>query len=119
MTEGVEIYKETQSTIKIAGGTLPKGAARCAFHYLHKQMLPIDFMSIGANANQQATKAMSIFCHMVKKAPEFAGIAVAFQPLLFKTYTSDEEEKSVTIWRTILLEPKEGEVEEIVKADEV
>ncbi len=83
----VPFYKDHPSTIRIAGSTLPKGAGRCAFHYLQKQMLPIDFMCIGGNANQQATKAMGIFCYMVDTSPEFSTIAVAFRPLMFKTYT--------------------------------
>ncbi len=104
----IPVYIETPSTIKVAGGTIPKGAGRCAFHYLQQSKLPIDFMVIGANANQQATKAMGIFCYMVTNAPEFAGIQVAFQPLLYKTLThsdTNEKFKSVTVWRTIILEP--------------
>jgi hypothetical protein len=103
----LELYKECASTIRVAGKTLPKGAGRCAFHYLQKGMLPIDFMCIGANANQQATKAMGIFCHMVKHSPEFNNIRVAFEPFPVRTLTgeADKQMKSATIWRTVIYEP--------------
>lgn len=107
----IEFYEEKPSTIRVAGSTIPKSAGRCAFHYLQKQMFPIDFMAIGANANQQATKAMGIFRFMVENAPEFAGIFVAFQPFLYKTTTHDrggDRDKSVTVWRTIIIEPKKS-----------
>lgn len=109
--QAIPRYEPHEGTIKVAGGTLPKGAGRCAFHYLQKQMFPIDFMAIGANANQQATKAMGIFAYMVKNSPEFTGMGVAFEPLLFKTDTEDRQthehkDKSVTIWRTVVFESK-------------
>jgi hypothetical protein len=104
-------YVDHPGTIKIAGGTLPKGAGWCAFCYLSRGISPIDFMCIGANANQQATKAMGVFRFLVETKSEFVQMEVAFQPLLFKTETSDPVTKdvrlkSVTIWRTITLERK-------------
>ena len=107
----VPLYADHPGTIKIAGATSPKGAGWCAFRYLQKSLLPIDFMCIGANANQQATKAMGIFCFIVNNAEEFNTVEVAFQPLMFRTSTTDPitkqvKDKSVTIWRTLILEKK-------------
>lgn len=108
-------YDEHEGTIKIAGSTLPKGAGRCAFHYLQKSIFPIDFMCIGANAGQQATKAMGIFRHMVDNNPDMKGLAVAFQPFLYKTetidpHTQERKDKSVTIWRTVVFSPQEQKI---------
>lgn len=109
----VPFYREHPGTIKVAGATAPKGSGRCAFHYLQKSNLPIDFMVIGANANQQATKAMSIFRFMVEHAPEFQSLSVSFQPFLYRTLTHDEtgeHSKSITVWRTVIFEtPKQNE----------
>jgi hypothetical protein len=108
-SEGVEYYKEHSGTIKIAGGTVPRRAGWCAFCLLRQGVTPIEFMCIGANANQQATKSMGVFRWNVLRAEEFPELDVAFQPLLFKTPTMDkqsqtEKDKSVTVWRTCLVE---------------
>jgi hypothetical protein len=105
----IQEYKEHSGTIKIAGGTPPKGAGLCAFRHLERSVLPIDFMSIGANAGQQATKAMGVFRYVVQHSPFFETLEVAFQPFLFKTKTTDPvtgemKFKSVTIWRTLIME---------------
>lgn len=104
METKVEVYKEHSGTIRVSGGTLPKSAGKCAFYYLQKGLMP-DFLVIGGNANQQATKAMGVFCFMVKNSPEFTGIQVAFQPLMFHVNTSDSAgvtvEKTATVWRTL------------------
>lgn len=105
--QSIPLYVDTPSTIKIAGGTLPKGAGKCAFHYLLRRNFPIDFMCIGANANQQATKAMGVFRYMVEHDPSMSNIGVAFQPFHYKTVTHDttgDREKSVTVWRTLIFE---------------
>jgi hypothetical protein len=107
--QDIPLYKEHVGTIRVAGHTAPLRAARCALHFLERQILPIEFMCIGGNAGQQATKSMSILCYMVNNSKEFTGIEVAFQPHLFKTVTVDpitkeEREKSVTIWTAMIFE---------------
>lgn len=111
MSNPVPVYTEHPGTMRIAGRTLPGNAGRCAFFHLQRGLLPIDFLCVGGNANQQATKSMGVFCFMVKNAPEFANrkIQVAFQPLMFRmllprTADSKPEEKTVTVWRTMLVE---------------
>ena len=104
-------YTELKGTIRIAGGTQPKNAGLCAFHYLQHGLSPIDFMCIGANANQQATKAMGVFRHIVENSEDFKTVEVAFQPMLFKTPTKDNatgvmQDKNVTVWRTVLFNRK-------------
>lgn len=106
----IERYIPHNGTIKIAGHTLPKSAGRCAIHYLEQGNFPIDFMCIGANANQQATKAMGVFSHIVKTSESFKGMEVAFQPLMFTTETEDpltkeKKDKSATVWRTVVFTP--------------
>ena len=103
----IQDYTEHAGTIRVSGSTMPKNAGKCAFHYLQKGHLP-DFLVIGGNANQQATKAMGVFCFMVDHSPELKSLKVAFQPLLFYVTTRDpnglERKKSATVWRTVTIE---------------
>jgi hypothetical protein len=107
----LELYNEHAGTVKIAGATQPKGAGWCAFCFLRQGVSPIDFMCIGANANQQATKAMGIFRTNVLRSEQHKEMDLAFQPLLFRTHTEDaqsheKKDKSVTVWRTMIVERK-------------
>jgi stage V sporulation protein SpoVS len=112
----IEEYQEHSTTIKVSGSTQPKAAGRCAFHYMQKGLFPIEFLCIGANANQQATKAMGVFSFMVARSIEFGGAQVAFQPMLRKTSTVDaisnqSRPRIVTVWRTVVFEPKTFQAE--------
>lgn len=113
-TGDIPIYVEHPGTIRISGGTLPKNAGKCAVHYLQRGVKPLEFLCIGGNANQQATKAMGVFRFMVEHSPEFVGVEVAFQPFLYLVPTMDESRpghqklKSATVWRTLLLKSEES-----------
>jgi len=85
----VETYVPHSGTIRVGGSTGPKIAGKCAFHFYDKKVPIIDFVCIGANANQQATKAMGVFRYMLIGSVE--GLDVSFQPLLFKANVPIED----------------------------
>ncbi len=106
----IPLYKPHEGTVKISGSTVPRGAGRCAFFYLQRG-LSVEFFCIGANANQQAMKAMGIFMNMVNQDADFQSkrLSVAFQPLRFLTDTVDaasqgHREKDATVWKTFLVQ---------------
>lgn len=107
MDHQIEHYVEHAGTVRISGKTLPKSAGFCAFSYLQKGISPIDFFYIGGNAGQQAMKAMSVFCHLVRQDSN-ESLFVAFVPLRFLTVTKDkvtqtEKDKDAAVWRAFLL----------------
>lgn len=75
----IPIYEPHAGTIRISGATESKGAASCALHYLGQEISPIDFFYIGANAGQQAMKAMGIFRYTFERATE-GTYTILFQP---------------------------------------
>ena len=102
----IETYVSHEGTIRISGSTVPKKAGKCARHFLERGITPIDFFCIGANANQQATKAMGVFSYMTKN---YDGLEIAFQPLRFMVETIDptsqqKELKDAIVWRCVLLD---------------
>jgi hypothetical protein len=113
------VYKEQEGTVKISGVTVPRKAGFCAYHFLHKGIAPIDFLCIGVNANQQATKAMGVFKYLVDHEMGDANISIAFQPLRFQVVaknkeTQEEKLKDCTVWRTIILEKKREDTEKSI-----
>ena len=101
-------YVIGEGTIKVSGSTIPKRAGKCAFFYLKNGKQPIDFFCIGANANQQAMKAMGVFLHIVSESYG-EDLSVAFRPLRYKTmtndiYTNEKKYKDCVVWRTVILE---------------
>jgi hypothetical protein len=105
-TERSELYIEHDGTVRISGRTIPKTAGYCAYTYLEKGVTEIDFFYIGANAGQQAMKAMTIFAKIVREETK-SQASVCFEPLRFTTITEDEkgekQRKDATVWRTVLL----------------
>ena len=103
----VDTYVPHNGTIKVGGSTGPKITGRCALHFYEREVTPIDFVCIGANANQQATKAMGVFRYMLLSSQNI--VDVSFQPLLFKArvhipgQVDTDSEIIITVWRTILL----------------
>jgi hypothetical protein len=109
-----ERYKSHGGTVKVSGRTVPKKTGRFAFHLLRNRIFPIDFLCIGANANQQAMKSMGVFLHIVEHSPEERGISLAFQPLRYMVETVDSEtgehkDKDCVVWRTVILKKDESE----------
>src|SRR5687767_13522603 len=88
--EDIPTYVDHEGTLKISGRTLPRGAAVCALHFLERRMKQIEFLCLGANANQQAMKVMGIFLFLVEKDSRHS-CSVAFQPLRYRTMTTDPE----------------------------
>lgn len=109
----IPVYAPHGGTIRFKGDTRPADASRSAMHCLMAKMDKIDFIYIGANAGQQAMKAMGIFRLNV----EFhqPGWTLAFRPLRFQTeiedfQTKEKKMKDLTVWRTILVErPVDGD----------
>ena len=113
------LYQAHAGTLRIAGCTLPRNASKCAYHYFERGIWPIDFLVIGANANQQAMKAMGSFRHRVEQdssrrnSNNGATFTVAFIPLRFHTdtesaVTHEHIEKDATVWRTVLFSDTEN-----------
>lgn len=75
----IPVYAPHSGTIRISGSTESKKAASCALHYLSQQVSPIDFFYIGANAGQQAMKAMGIFRYTFERATG-EQCTILFQP---------------------------------------
>lgn len=96
-------YNRTEGTVIIAGDTDPIKAGKCAAHFFNKNLFPIDFLCIGVEANQQATKTMGFFRNLLLEAG--LNIDVSFTPLRFTTLTTDEngEEgfKDCIAWRSV------------------
>lgn len=103
-------YTPHEGTVKISGSTTPRSAGKCAYYYLGRG-LKVEFFCIGANANQQAMKAMGIFMNLVNNDPKYQDtkVSVAFQPLRFTTDTviqgsEQHKDKDATVWRTYLVQ---------------
>lgn len=108
-SEQLEIYVKHAGTVLVSGRSSPIGTGRCAAHFLDRGCLPIDFLVIGADANQQATKAMSCFREMVTQELGPKGIFVLFTPLRYGVQTADPKTPNVVtvkdaiVWRTYVV----------------
>lgn len=103
-----DLYVSHDGTIRISGGTVPRDAGKCAMHYLEQGKHNIDFLCIGANANQQATKSMGVFMLLFERNPDNKGKTLAFRPLRFRVMTEDRQthasfSKDATAWRTVVV----------------
>lgn len=96
-----EIYRDHAGTIRIAAHTDCTRAAKCALHYALNDRQPIDFLFLGANAAQQATKAMSCFADMMREATE-GKKTVLFEPIHVLVETP--EPKDATVFRAVISE---------------
>ncbi len=86
-------YTPTESTLKISGSTDCRKAAQCAAHYLVDKKVPVDFMFIGANAGNQAVKAISILKNMLSGST--SGVSsVLIDPLHVSTVVDDTSGKT-------------------------
>lgn len=83
----IPVYAPHPGTVRISGATDCKKAASCALHYL-SQGLTVDFFYIGANAGQQAMKAMGILRYILERATD-QKTTVLFQPNRVLTETKD------------------------------
>lgn len=97
------MYVPHDGTIKIAGKTLPWGAAVCALNFMSEGKVPIEFLAIGGNANQQAAKTMASFALEVPK--RFPGKQVSFVPLFYTTMAnsaSGQVQRTCLVWKTMI-----------------
>lgn len=101
----IPLYVSHSGTVRISGASESKKVASCALHFLSQDLGPVDFFYIGANAGQQAMKAMGILRYTVEKYTE-GKTTVLFQPNRVQTETQDHADRSKTLlvdavyWRT-------------------
>ena len=104
----IPVYVTHPGTIRVSGATECKKAASCALHYLSQNILPIDFFYVGANAGQQAMKAMGIFRYTFERATE-GETTLLFQPnrvqtrALVRDGTNAEMLIDAVYWRTYVI----------------
>lgn len=100
-------YALHPGTIKVSGSTLPRQAGSCALHFLDRLMDPIDFICIGANANQQAVKAIGVFSELFHERFGQDGSFLAFRPLRVsvsaRNFDGSFQLKDATVWRTVVV----------------
>ena len=100
-------YVNHEGTIKISGGTDCKKAAKCALHFLRKEIKNIEFFYLGANAGQQAMKAMGLMRLMLETATD-GKMTVVFQPNATMTVVQDQTtfenvQKDAVFWRAMVV----------------
>lgn len=104
-----EAYAHGSGTINIAGRTTPGGAASCALHFLSDPKIKVvEFLSIGANAGQQAAKAMACMRDMFLSNPANEGADLCFIPRWCMTdareiETGEIRPKTCLVWRAAIL----------------
>ena len=102
----IPFYTEHQGTVIVSGGTPPRKAAGCALEMLKKGITNVEFICIGANAGQQATKAMGSLRGSVRRELK---LDLAFQPDRAMTMVQDKETRQeklmqMTVWRMLIME---------------
>lgn len=101
------LYDLHPGTVKVSGSTLPRQAGSCALHFLERLVDPIDFICIGANANQQAVKSIGVFSEMFVERFGQDGSFLAFRPLRVsvsaKNFDGSFQLKDATVWRTVVV----------------
>jgi hypothetical protein len=88
----IPVYESHPGTIRISGSTESKKAAACALHYLAQGVDPIDFFYVGANAGQQAMKAMGIFRYTFERSND--KFTLLFQPNRVQTPAKVRQDSS-------------------------
>lgn len=104
-TEDIPLYVVHPGTVKIAGHTECKLAAKCALHHLSRNIGPIDFFYVGANAGQQAMKAMGIMRYLLEQTTEGKS-TVFFQPNRVRTQSfqaGSTDTIDAVYWRVYVL----------------
>ncbi len=108
----IPLYDPHPGTIRISGGTDCRKAAKCALYFLKRGITDVDFFYIGANAGQQAMKAMGIMRNFLEEATE-GKCTVLFQPNRVQTNVKDAEQPGVVIvkdavyWRAYIIRASE------------
>lgn len=104
--DNIPKYVKHDGTCFVAGRSNPASVAQFAFRQHMANVWPLDFLIIGGNANQQAMKAMGLFCNKLKRATKDSVVATFF-PIRFIVETKQSDgslvEKEATAWRTIMV----------------
>lgn len=98
------LYVDHAGTVRISGFTDCTRAARCALHFALESREPIDFLFLGANAAQQAIKAMSCFSELLREATD-GKTTVLYEPLHVMVETNPSGPSSLkdaTFFRAII-----------------
>lgn len=105
------LYVPHPGTVKIAGSTVPRKAAWCAFAFLEERRPNVEFMFIGASSGQQALKAIGILTDIFESKWE-ADFVILFRPMRFRTVIAaqdnlPEREVDAQAWRVHILDLKQ------------
>jgi len=100
MKDEVEVYREHEGTIRVAGHTQPRDIARCALKLLENAIDP-EFLYIGGNAGQQAMKAMTIMRYQLESSME--NWEISFSPFRVRLSVVDSDGglsfKDGSVWK--------------------
>lgn len=108
----IPFYVSHPGTVRIAGHTEALSAAKCALHFLGHAITPIDFFYVGANAGQQAMKAMGIMRYIVESTTQQKA-TVIFQPNRVRTEVAQGAQTGApqiidaVYWRAFLVDNEE------------
>lgn len=112
MQPELKLYEPHVGTVRVSGSTDCRKAAKCALFFLQRKAAQVDFFYIGANAGQQAMKAMGIMRNLLESATE-GRITVLFQPNRVQTEVMDLIDptivtvKDAVYWRAYVLRADE------------
>jgi stage V sporulation protein SpoVS len=102
-------YVTHAGTVKVAGGTVPRKAAWCAFAFMEERRVNVEFLFIGASAGQQALKAIGILTEIFESRWG-TDYALVFRPMRFKTAIHSQTEQvpdrevDAQVWRAHVLD---------------
>jgi hypothetical protein len=103
-------YVPHAGTIKVAGSTPTSKAAFCALACFEKGHVPLDFLFIGANAGQQATKAAGLFNNLIYQKTGGKCVVVYYPQRVELALVSEESAPAVeklvesTVWTAVIIE---------------
>ena len=106
----VREYVTHEGTVRISGQTSPRKAASCALQLLKSEVWPLEFLFIGANAGQQATKAMAFLSFVHDR--QYSGSEIAFRPSACWVISADRSNNNepvkrlATVWTAVLVTKK-------------
>ncbi len=107
-TSDVREYVTHSGTVRISGQTSPRAAASCALQLLKAETWPLEFLFIGANAGQQATKAMAFLAFIHDR--QYSDSEIAFRPSAYWVMSTDRSnndapvKRLATVWKVVLVQ---------------
>ena len=87
MSHEIPIYLEHEGTVRVSGKSEVGKVGKYLTHIFNTSPAVVDVLFIGANAGQQAYKAISIACQCMERE----GVYLGFYPLRFQTETDKQD----------------------------